>query len=416
MLGGDSGGSIVVGNYALGVNSGSNFDDCDDDGFGIGYAVSGGDYNATDLYGAEWELNVEVNVPSVDDEALVGESGTVLSGSVEAAGVNHTVDVTVEGVGDFEATVDADGDFAVTIDEQLEVGTEYTYVAQAFYGNYSSSAEAPGTFTVVEGEPEPEVAELEITSPSDGQTTSNARPPFEGTGEPGAEVTLSVGDDEFGAATITDEGAWEIKPDSDLPRGERFDATVTQVAGEDVQTATVSDLGIRLPEVTITAPEDGAEVSGDVVFEGTSFPGAEVGLYLEGEISASDDAAPALGAASDEFAATDEDEDYTAWEGDFEIDEDGNWSFTPDEALEDGEYTLTAMAVLPDGDAELSESEASVTFTVTTGGNGGDNGDDDEDLPDTGSSSLPMILIGVGLLAAGGGALALRARRNTSNV
>nr|WP_246221386.1 Ig-like domain-containing protein [Phytoactinopolyspora mesophila] len=419
MLGGDSGGSTVVGNYALGVNSASTHGGrttCDTWGggdFSISYAVSSDTHNAFDLFGSDWELNVEVNAPVID-EAFGDETGATIRGSVANAGANHRATVNIEGLGEFEVEIDGDGEFVIEVEEELEVGAEYDYTAQAFYGNHSQSAATPGSFTIEEGEPEPDVEDLVVDSPSDGQTTSNARPPFEGTGEPGADVTLSVGDDEFGAATIDDEGSWEISPDSDLPRGARFDATVTQVAGDDAQSVTVSDLGITQPEVTITVPEDGGEVAGDVVFEGTSFPGALVGLQIEGTITA-DDAEPALGAASDELATADEDEDLVTWEGEFEIDEDGNWSFAPDEALEDGEYTLTAFATAEDGDPELTDSQASVDFTVVTR----DDDDDDEDgdeLPDTGSSSMLFILVGVGLLAAGGAAFAIRGRRSATTV
>jgi LPXTG-motif cell wall-anchored protein len=420
MLAGDSGGSIVVGNYALGVNSGSTFGDCDDDGIGIGYAVEGPEggsqYNAFSLYGDSWELNVEVNAPVIDD-AFGDENGATIRGTVANAGATHRATVNIDGLGDFEVEIDGDGEFVIEVEEELEVGAEYSYTAQAFYGNFSQSEATSGSFVVEEGEPEPDVEPLVVESPSDGQTTSNARPPFEGTGEPGADVTLTVGDNEFGESTIEEDGSWEISPESDLPRGARFDATVTQVAGEDVQSVTVSDLGISQPDVTITVPEDGAEVAGDVVFEGTSFPGALVGLQIEGPITQADAAEASVGAASGELAAADEDEDLGTWEGEFEIDEDGNWSFAPDEALEDGEYTLTAYATAEDGDPELTDSQASVDFTVVTRGDDDEDEDEDGDeLPDTGSSSLPIILVGVGLLAAGGAAFAIRARRNATTV
>ncbi len=416
MLGGDSGGSIVVGNYALGVNSGSTFSSCDQSGWGIGYAVEGPDggseFSAFGLYGAEWELNVDVNDPSID-EALTSEAGTTIEGSVDNAGANHRVEVSIDELGDFEADLTANGTFAISLDDELEVGAEYAYEAQAFYGNFSQSGVASGSFTVTEGEPEPDVEPLVVDSPNDGQTTSNPRPPFEGTGEPGADVSLTVGDNEFGDTTVADDGTWELSPESNLPRGQRFDATVTQVAGDDVQSVVVSDLGITLPSVSITVPAEGDEVAGDVVFEGTSFPGALIGLQIEGTLSQADEEAT-LSAASDEAVPADEDEDMVTWEGEFEIDEDGNWSFTPDEALADGEYTFTAFATVEDGDPELTDSEASVDFTVVTRDD--DDDDDDTELPDTGSSTLPIILVGVGLLAAGGAAIALRARRNTAAV
>jgi LPXTG-motif cell wall-anchored protein len=48
-----------------------------------------------------------------------------------------------------------------------------------------------------------------------------------------------------------------------------------------------------------------------------------------------------------------------------------------------------------------------VSFTVAAEGD-----DDGDELPDTGSSNTWMIVVGVALLALGGVAIALRARRN----
>ncbi|WP_205856756.1 Ig-like domain-containing protein, partial [Phytoactinopolyspora endophytica] len=111
-----------------------------------------------------------------------------------------------------------------------------------------------------------------------------------------------------------------------------------------------------------------------------------IGVQIEGTIEVS----------SGEFAAADDHLDD--WPGEFDVDDEGNWTFTPDEALENGEYTFTAMATLEGGDPELTDSEASVDFTVGSGSgdeDGGDEGGDEDgdDLPDTGSSSLPMILV-----------------------
>ena len=72
--------------------------------------------------------------------------------------------------------------------------------------------------------------------------------------------------------------------------------------------------------------------------------------------------------------------------------------------MADGSYTVTATATLDGGDPVLSDSEASSTFTVTNGVT---------ELPDTGSDNT-WIYLGIGLLLAGGAAVALRARHNKS--
>ncbi|TDE07943.1 Ig-like domain-containing protein [Jiangella asiatica] len=405
LLGGDSGGSVVVGNYALGVNSGSTHDgrtECDswvpatgpDDttgDFSIGYSLSTGEYNALTLLGSEWELSVAINTPQVTSPEDGGQTGPTptFTGTVEAARSTHRVEVTVDGEQSYEGTIADDGTFSVAATEALAPG-EHTYEVVATYGNHSRSEVASGTFTSTEVQAEA----LTVESPTNGQTTDNPRPSFTGTGQPGATVTLAVGDEVLGEATVAEDGTWTIAPSADLPVGERFDATVTQAFEGDSQVVTVSDLGITAAPVTITAPEDGSTVAGDVVFSGTAFAGATIGLAIEGVVTESSER---VQTAADE------------WEGELVVGEDGSWTFTPAEELRDGEYTLTATATLDGGDPELTSSEASVSFTV-----GAEGDDDGGELPDTGSSNVWMIVVGVGLLVAGGVAIAIRARRGGS--
>lgn len=410
IVGGDSGGSVVVGNYALGVNSGSTHNgrpDCDtwnpaqsadtaEGDFSIGYSLTTGEYNALTLLGNEWELAVAVNTPEVSAPAEGAETGPrpTFTGTVAAARSTHDITVVIDGENTTEAGINDDGTFSVRVGEALTPG-EHTYEVTASYGNFSRSETVEGTFTSTETQ----VEELAVSSPTTGQTTGNARPSFTGTGQPGAAVVLTVGDGAFGEATVGDDGTWTIAPSADLPAGQRFDAVVTQSFEDDTQTATVADLGITLPAVTITEPADGSTVSGDVVFSGTAAPGTTLGLLIEGTVSESSER---VQTAADE------------WPGALEIGEDGTWTFTPDEALRGGEYTLTASATVEGRDPELTSSEAAALFTVGTQDEGEDEGDDDgEELPDTGSSNVWLIVVGVVLLAAGGVFIAIRARRNS---
>lgn len=416
--GGDSGGAFLTGTAAVGTltgGTGPDSADCDDwdtvEHFTLGYAMSGSEYSHEAFYGDGWELSVAVSTPTVTAPADGSETGpsVTFTGTVENASTHHRVTVSVDGGDAVEGVVNADGSFSVPLEGELEPG-EHTYAVQAFYGNHSQSEVAEGSFTSAEAAP---VEQLTVESPSNGQTTGDARPPFNGTGQPGAAVSLAVGGDGLGDAEVAEDGTWTITPRADLPVGERFDATVTQTFENDTQEVTVSDLGIHAPDVTITAPEDGSTVAGDVVFEGTSFPDATIGLLLEP--AGAEGAAPNAGT---QLSAMDEGDEPIVWEGDFAIDEEGNWTFTPAEALEDGEYTVAATATLEGGDPKLSDSEASVSFTVSNGG-GDESGDaggaeDGDDLPDTGSSNTWMIFLGVGLLAAGGAAVAIRARRNST--
>ena len=428
MLSGDSGGSIVSGHYALGVDSFSTAATtatCDntnwnpatvyeaggasDGDIGGGYAVTSGTANAELLLGDDFNLNIFVGKPVVTapEEGGTTSQKPTISGKVSAA-EGAKVTVEIDGGPTVEGTVGADGTWSAAVDEALEPGS-YTYSVTASHtakgaSEATTSGTAEGSFEVVENQ----VADLTVESPSNGQTTGNARPTFNGTGEPGATVTLVVGEDTLGEATVAEDGTWSIAPSADAPIGVRFDATVSQDAAGEVQEVVVSDLGITAPAVTITAPEDGAEVAGDVVITGTAFPGSDVALTIEGTVAGADEPTTRSSAAADAAEA---------WTGDFAIDDNGAWTFTPAEAIPAGEFTLTAAASVADGDPELTTSEASVSFTVVADDNGdsGDAGgtdDGNDDLPDTGSSSLPLILIGAALLLAGGTAVALKARKN----
>ncbi|WP_157574445.1 Ig-like domain-containing protein [Jiangella muralis] len=432
MLSGDSGGAIVSGNYALGVDSfstaattatcdSSNWDPATDydpaEGFdgdiGGGFAVTSGSANAETLFGDAYSLSIHVGTPAVtspEDGATTGQTPTI-SGSIDAA-EGATVTVAIEDGPTVEGTVGADGAWSAKVDEALAPGT-YNYTATASHtangaSDVTTGGETTGSFEVVEKQ----VEDLAVDAPTEGQTTGDARPPFSGTGQPGATVALTVGDAEFGSAEVGEDGSWTIAPESDLPVGVRFDAVVTQTFEDDTQKVTVAGLGIEAAAVTVTAPEDGSTVAGDVNFEGTSFAGADIGLLLEEAADAAgDDAQPRLGLRAEGQ------DDVEEWAGEFATDDAGNWTFDPAEDLPEGEYTITAQASLEGGDPELSSSEAVASFTVSNG-DGGDNGngeDGDEDLPDTGSSGTTwMVVGGIALLLAGGAAVAVRARRNTT--
>jgi LPXTG-motif cell wall-anchored protein len=402
-MSGDSGGSVLTGNYALGMNSFGTFGiqpSCDGyaegDNFGGAFSVSS-DFdgsNGEDLFGDAFDLSIFVGETTLNEVQVSGTA--TISGTAEAA-IGATMEIVVSGealeeditleatVGDDQDSLEGAQDWSVTLDEALPTG-DYTYTAQATHTAMGAStatvgAESSGEFTVIE------VADLVIEAPSDGQVvdSGNQRPAFNGTGEPGGEVTLTVGDNEHGSATIDDEGAWTIEPDSDLPLGKRFDATVTQAALDTTQSQTVSDLGIKVvPDVAITTPEEGSEVTPSVVFEGTAHPDTDVSLHLVPE--------------------------KDVQEGDFQMDDEGNWTFTPDSDLEPGDYTLTATATIEGGDEELSTSEASVDFTIKSK----DDGDDDDDLPDTGTNNMPFIALGIGLVLAGGAFVAIRTIRGRS--
>ncbi|KAB7788987.1 hypothetical protein [Bifidobacterium leontopitheci] len=120
MLSGDSGGAIVSGNYALGVDSYGNMGSCDDaskdDAVAGGYAVVAGDKNAEKLFGHTFNLAIHVGQPAFG--ALTADR---ISGTVDAA-TGAKVAVTVDGKS-YTAIVRNGGAWSVKLSKALAAGS-----------------------------------------------------------------------------------------------------------------------------------------------------------------------------------------------------------------------------------------------------------------------------------------------------
>ncbi|TDE14997.1 Ig-like domain-containing protein [Jiangella asiatica] len=385
VLPGDSGGAVVVGNYALGINSGSTWQGptCADGetNVSLGYAVSGGTENAEALYGEDWELLIHVGTPVITspaDHGVVGATPT-LTGTVRAA-AGATVTVTVDDGPTLRSTVGPTGRWSATADEPLEPGTyeyEVTVSHRTATGDtVTESAPVEGTFEVAEQ------AGLSVGWPSSGQVAGTGQPTFEGTGEPGATVTLAVGDDVHGTATVQDDGTWSLTPDDSLAAG-RFDAVLSQEAGDASTSVTVADIGVTPGPPVITSPRAGDEIGPQHTFTGVGVVGATVSL----RVTTDGDRDPSAAASSAVSARTDEE---------------GVWEIRLDGPLAPGQQVVIATQTVDD---VASQPSRSVAFEVTraqarTGGDlGGDT--DEGDLAETGWSSHLLLFGAVLLLAAG---------------
>lgn len=135
-------------------------------------------------------------------------------------------------------------------------------------------------------------ADVGITTPEDGAAFVVAGPDdvsdvtITGTGEPGAEITVSIPGQDDQVVTVGDDGTWTA-PYTDLPVGS-YSATATQDA--DGTTATVTFDVVEAPDVAITAPDPdrifvvpGADDTADVTVEGTGLAGGEVEIEVGGE-------------------------------------------------------------------------------------------------------------------------------------
>jgi hypothetical protein len=390
---GDAGGAVVVGNYALGVSTGSTLtgSGCGDadgrSGVAIGYPLTGGEHNIEALYGGDWSLSVHVGTPDVAapvDGDVTGQKPT-FRGSIDAA-AGATVVVTVAGHEPVEAEVRADGTWRAPIKEALAPG-QHTYTVSAEHSptpstNTTTSESVAGSFEVAE------VASLVVHTPEDGETTNVTEPRFFGTGDPGARITLEF-DDSTSTAVVDDDGTWTIAPQA-AHRAGRFDARIVQETRSGDDEVALENIGIVPGAPLLSAPEDRADA--DYVLAGSALPESTVAVRIEP-------------------AETDEplDDEPNVGEHVTIADADGYWEVEVSD-LPPGRYAASAVQAVDD---LRSERSATVELDVSAAPDGQTrSGALDEDLAETGSSVLVAAMAGAVLLALGiTGVIALRHRR-----
>lgn len=396
-LPGDGGGPIVVGHYALGVNSGSTWStsDCGDvetkeaAPVAVGYAVSGGKRNAAALYKDHWDLSIWVGTPEIiaPVEGDVTGMKPTIRGRIDAA-AGATVVVEVDGTESVEAEVQPDGRWSAPITKALPSG-QHNYTVTAFH-TPAAGNEPTTSDTVTETFEVAEVATLSVRNPTDNETTTISAPRFVGTGDPGARITLQF-DGETTATAVEDDGTWTVSP-PETPRAGRFNATVTQDTGDTTDSVTVKRIGV-VPGAPLVNPPDGEVTSGYVV-TGTAIPSSTIALRVEPAQNTSTENSPAQ--ASEHVAVTDDD---------------GTWAIGLDN-LSPGLLSVSAVQAVDD---LTSERSAAVALEVTDIAAGATRAPADDDIVHTGSSAGPLIVAGLALLALGTvGALVARRRHRGS--
>lgn len=176
---------------------------------------------------------------------------------------------------------------------------------------------------------------ITITSPINGSTTPNNKPPITGTTEPGATVEVKIDTVSIGFAVVDGSGNWTITPVTALSEGMHTAmAIATDAAGNSANVSVTFTVDTTAPFVTILSPANGSITNNNQPpISGTTQPGATVEVQID--------------AVSIGFAL---------------VDGSGNWSITPGTPLSDASHTATAIAM----DLVGNTSMASVTFTVDT--------------------------------------------------
>ncbi|SDU56328.1 carboxypeptidase regulatory-like domain-containing protein [Jiangella alkaliphila] len=431
VLPGDSGGAVTVGTYALGLSSGSTWPgpSCADgdpaaagDDLSVGYALTGA-ASVESLYGSDWELAVRVGEPEVTapaDDATTGPTPTITGTADAAAGA--TVTVRIEDGPELAAPVGPTGRWSVPVAEPLEPGhhsyTATTSLRPATGDRAVTSDEATGEFEVAEQ------AGLGVSWPAPGHVSPDGRLAFEGTGQPGAGVSLTVGGEELARTTVGDDGTWSLRAEPARPAG-RFDAVLTQEldaaadmdsagtaaaspgagtgesggsetgAGSDAEAAasvTVADVGVAPRAPVVSAPLGRISVTDAGTLSGAGIPGAAVTVRVA-DAEADVTAAPELHA---------------------EAGADGAWTLRLDAPLPAGRHVVVATQAVDDLTSEPSDPvvlDVAATARTSGGIDGGTAPSDDDGLPGG------VLAAAAGILVAGAavaGAIAWRRRRTAA--
>ncbi|MBB5463762.1 Ig-like domain-containing protein, partial [Paraburkholderia sp. Cpub6] len=253
-----------------------------------------------------------------------------------------------------ETQVDEDGNWSFTPDTPLDEGQhEFTVVERDPAGNESKPSE-PHVVIVDTTPPDtPSIGEViddvgAIQGPvGNGESTDDTTPTLVGKGEPGDTIIVNDNGTPIGETQVDEEGNWSFTPDTPLDEGQHeFTVVERDPAGNESKPSE--------PHVVIvdTTPPDTPSI-GEVIDD----VGAIQGPVGNGE--STDDTTPTLvgkGEPGDTIIVNDNGTPI----GETQVDEEGNWSFTPDTPLDEGQHEFTVVERDPAG----NESKPSDPWTV----------------------------------------------------
>lgn len=146
--------------------------------------------------------------------------------------------------------------------------------------NDANSAGGGPTVVVIDSIP----PTVDILTPASGSVLAERRPAVTGTAEPGSTVTLRLDNGQAVTVTVDANGDWSYTPMMDLADGNHTVTVVaTDRAGNTATDNTSFEIDLTAPSLSLDTPQDGAVIN-DLrpVISGTSDPGAEVDLYVDG--------------------------------------------------------------------------------------------------------------------------------------
>jgi Tfp pilus assembly protein PilP len=328
---------------------------------------------------APWEVVIDTTAPTkpgTDGEGL-GISGVIddqgpIQGPIENGGITDDTTPTFNGTGEPGDTIiirdgeqeigrveiGEDGTWSFTPDEPLGEGEHaINVIIQDKAGNQSEPSD-PWVVTVDTQSPDaPSIGGVfddagavtgELAS---GDVTDDAQPTFSGQAEAGSIVSIYDGEQKLGEVVADENGSWSFAPEEPLAEGgHSFTVRAQDAAGNLSEPSASWDLVID------TQAPDAPSIGG--VFDDV---GEVTGALASGD--ATDDQRPTLSGQAEAGSIV------SIFDGEQKLgevlaDENGSWTFTPEEPLADGQHSFTVKAV--DAAGNVSDASAAWLTTIVT--------------------------------------------------
>lgn len=322
---------------------------------------------------APWSVVVDLTAPTVptldtvSDNVPGGVTGNLTSGqatndntpTISGTGqAGSTIYIMNNGTQLGTAIVDGTGNWSFTPTTPLDDGSYSLRVYATDAAGNASANSSVFAFTVDTAGPGVPVVTsvIDDVAPTtgtltSGNSTNDARPTFNGTGDVGSTVHVIVDGNEIGTAVVNAQGSWTFTPGTDLPDGPHaITFNATDAAGN-VGTATAPfnltvDTGVPSAPVISTAGDNVGSIQ-TPLSSGQS----------------TDDTTPTLNGTATANATV------TVYEngqpvGTVQADGTGAWSFTPSTPLASGSHTWTATVT--DAAGNVSPTSPGFTLIVDT--------------------------------------------------
>gem|GEM_PF-505200 len=284
----------------------------------------------------------------INDQGITDDARPTISGESDPG---STIIIYDNGTEIGTTTADADGNWSFTPESALDDG-EHAISVKVIDTENNAGAEIPIAAITIDTTLPDAASEITIMAGdepiSDGEATSVTNPTLSGEAEPGSTVVIYDNGTEIGSVTVDENGNWSFTPETALDDGEHtFTVDVTDPAGN---TSPATSAG------TITIDTTAPAAASEVILSGDDQPLADGASTKDSTPTVSGEAEPgSIVVIYDNGVEI----------GSVTSDADGNWSFTPETALADGEHTFTVNVTDPAGNTSPSTSAGTITIDTT---------------------------------------------------